>query len=144
MSLFWGAMNDLQEQMGQLNQELGNPFSCTLSLRGPEDLTDKKQDRETIIAFVPNPTVIEIFQNEETLENTNIKGQVRRFKVTGLAKKYDRSYFDRQNTDFVLEFQGKTLICSLVEVKEHAISWELTLEEAIAQQQLPYHRTYDA
>lgn len=137
---YWEEMSGLQASMGKLNETLGNPYSCKLSLRGPTDINDTNRDRETLTPFEPNPLVQELFFTELALAfNINLKGQTRRFKVTGINKKdYPRQYFDRQNVDLVLEFAGETLIGKAIEIKEQTLTWDFTLEVNIGSQTMSF------
>jgi|GEM_PF-3112029 len=94
----------------------------------------------------PDPFVDETRLDFESIANNiNLKGIGRTLLVKGISKAYDRTVLEADNVEYEVESfdqNAKNFHCRLLEIKDMGITWQLTIYEPIAEEQI-YEQLYD-
>ena len=85
----------------------------------------------------PRPISVEILQTQNAFDEApNIRGQVKRWSVKGVSKRYTREELARQDYDYIIRQSGSIdVVCRLSEIKLQTLTWDLILEQKLGEQQ---------
>lgn len=128
---YFQQMQRLRDRVARRARSLGVPSARTLHRRinGTEKLL-----------IEPTPIIREISKLPEVFgEVRQTEGIVKKYRVEGISKCYQREDLEYRNIDYLID---DSIVCQLFELIEQPTTWNMILAERIGDQTLPINRYY--